>query len=197
MHTLSCLSDFADDFIPNFSLRPYSENLTKQAHEGGSVDITVVTKDFCKLSCCHFSYDILAKIYQWRSLLRPTLKFTQRHFKEACWKLNIPQQGFLELMLVLRDCGNPPPRVVLPASGNRVFPKTDRSGWPLPDSYWKRDQTSAQNLGLLPLLPGHEPQRLIESPQPLDVACNKKNWLWLANASPANCRGGSWTSEPR
>ena len=33
MHSLSCLQDFADDFIPNFSLRPYSENLTKQAHE--------------------------------------------------------------------------------------------------------------------------------------------------------------------
>ena len=33
MHSLSCLQDFADDFIPNFSLSPYSENLTKQAHE--------------------------------------------------------------------------------------------------------------------------------------------------------------------
>ena len=64
MHSLGCLQDFADDFIPNFSFRPYSENLTKQAHEGGSEDITVVTKDFCKLSCCHFSYDILSKRYQ-------------------------------------------------------------------------------------------------------------------------------------
>ena len=80
-------------------------------------------------------------------------------------------------MLVLGDYGNPLPRVVLPASGNRVFPKIDRSGWPLPDSYWQRDQTSALNLGLLPLLPGHVPQRLAESPQPLDAACNKK-WFY-------------------
>ena len=35
MHSVSCLHDFADDFIPNFSLRPYSEKLTKQAHERG------------------------------------------------------------------------------------------------------------------------------------------------------------------
>ena len=165
--------------------------------KGGSVDITVVTKDFCKLSCCHFSYDILSRRYQWRSCLRPTLKFTQRHCKEACWKLLIPQQGFLKLMLVFGDYVIPLPRVVLPASGNRVFPKIDRSGWPLPDSYWQRDQTSARNLGLLPLLPGHVPQRLTESPQPLDAACNKKNWLWLANASPTNCGGESWTSELR
>ena len=33
MHSLGCLQDFADDFIPNFSLRLCSENLTKQAHE--------------------------------------------------------------------------------------------------------------------------------------------------------------------
>ncbi len=78
-------------------------------------------------------------------------------------------------MLVLGDCGNPLPKVVLRASGNRVFPKIDRSGWPLPDSYWQRDQTSARNLGLLPLLPGHVPQRLAEIPHPLDAACNKKN----------------------
>ena len=95
--------------------------------KGGSVDITVVTKDFCKLSCCHFSYDILFKRYQWRSCLRPTWKFTQRHCKEACWELHSLQQGFLKLLLALGDYGSPRPRVVPPASGNRVFPKIDRA----------------------------------------------------------------------